>query len=188
MKRILLLAILAAITSLSVSAQSKTYKGFVEGGYGAFVGSKTGSALSFTTSHGKMFGPVFVGAGIGLEHMWIKNESYVEGYISESGWDGWIGLKKFTGVSVPVFVNVKGIWDKKKVSPTFDVKCGLSIGEALGLLGEVGAGCRFDLGKTALLTTAFIKSVNEPENMVTDDPPYLDERFTLAGFKIAWEF
>ena len=85
MKRILLLAILAAITSLSVSAQSKTYKGFVEGGYGAFVGSKTGSALSFTTSHGKIFGPVFVGAGIGLEHMWIKNESYVEGYISESG-------------------------------------------------------------------------------------------------------
>ena len=188
MKRILLITIIAFIASLSVVAQSKTYRGFVEGGYGAFVGTKTGSAMSFTTSHGKMFGPVFVGGGIGIEQMWIRNESYVEGYISESGWDGWIGSERFTGISVPVYVNVKGIWDHKKISPTFDVNCGLSIGDALGMLGEIGAGCRFDLGKTALLTTAFLKSVYEPENMVTDDPPYLEERFSLVGIKLAWEF
>ena len=54
MKRILIAAI-ACITAVSSMAQAKSYRGFVEGGYGAFVGSKTGSVLSLSTSHGKMF-------------------------------------------------------------------------------------------------------------------------------------
>lgn len=75
-------------TALSSIAQTKSYRGFVEGGSRAFVGSKTGSVISLSTSHGKMFGPVFVGGGIGIEQAWIKNESYIEGYISPDGWDG----------------------------------------------------------------------------------------------------
>ena len=188
MKRILLIIFAACITIMSANAQTKSYRGFVEGGYGAFVGSKMGSVLSFSTSHGKMFGPIFVGGGIGIEQAWIKNESYVEGYISDSGWDGWIGVKTFKGINVPVFANVKGIWDNKKTSPTFDLKAGLNLGLAFGLMGEVGTGCRFDLGKTALATTVFVKGVHEPENLVTDDPKYVEGWFTSLGFKVAWEF
>lgn len=148
-KRILIAAI-ACITAVSSMAQTKSYRGFVEGGYGAFVGSKTGSVLSLSTSHGKMFGPVFVGGGIGIEQAWVKNESYIENYVSIGLFDGWRGVKTFKGINVPVFANIKGIWENKKISPTFDVKAGFNLGMACGLLGEAGAGCRFDLGKTAL--------------------------------------
>ena len=188
MKRILLIILIACISAISANAQTKSYRGFVEGGYGAFVGSKTGSVLSFSTSHGKVFGPIFVGGGIGIEQAWIKNASYVEGYISDSGWDGWIGVKTFKGINVPVFANVKGIWDNKKMSPTFDVKAGFNLGMAWGLMGEAGAGCRFDLGKTALATTVFIKGVYEPDNLVTDDAKYVEGWFTSLGLKVAWEF
>ena len=188
MKRILLIIFAACITIMSANAQTKSYRGFVEGGYGAFVGSKTGSVLSFSTSHGKVLGPIFVGGGIGIEQAWIKNASYVEGYISDSGWDGWIGVKTFKGINVPVFANVKGIWDNKKMSPTFDVKAGFNLGMAWGLMGEAGAGCRFDLGKTALATTVFIKGVYEPDNLVTDDAKYVEGWFTSLGLKVAWEF
>ena len=188
MKRILLIILIACISAISANAQSKSYRGFVEGGYGAFVGSKTGSVLSLSTSHGKIFGPIFVGGGIGIEQAWVKNESYVEGYISDSAWDGWIGVKTFKGINVPVFANVKGIWDNKKMSPTFDVKAGFNLGTAWGLMGEAGAGCRFDLGKTALATTVFIKGVYEPNNLVTDDAKYVEGWFTSLGVKVAWEF
>ena len=188
MKRILLIILIACISAISANAQTKSYRGFVEGGYGAFVGSKTGSVLSLSTSHGKKFGPIFVGCGIGIEQAWVKNESYVEDYISDSGWDGWIGVKTFKGINVPVFANVKGIWDNKKISPTFDLKAGLNLGLALGLMGEVGTGCRFDLGKTDLAATVFVKGVHEPENLVTDDPKYMEGWFTSLGVKVAWEF
>ena len=188
MKRLLLIIFTACITIMSANAQTKSYRGFVEGGYGAFVGSKMGSVLSFSTSHGKMFGPIFVGGGIAIEQAWVKNESYVEGYISDSGWDGWIGVKTFKGINVPVFANVKGIWDNKKTSPTFDLKAGLNLGMAFGLMGEVGTGCRFDLGKTVLATTVFVKGVHEPENLVTDDPKYVEGWFTSLGINVTWEF
>ena len=55
MKKILLITMIACITAMTSMAQSKSYRGFVEGGYGAFVGSKRGSVLSLSTSHGKMF-------------------------------------------------------------------------------------------------------------------------------------
>jgi len=41
-----------------------------------------------------------------------------------------------------------------------------------GLFGEVGAGFRFDLGKTALAAMALARMVNENENVVTDAPKY----------------
>ncbi len=43
---------------------------------------------------------------------------------------------------------------------------------AWGLFGEVGAGCTFDLGKTALAAMALARMVNENENVVTDAPKY----------------
>lgn len=43
---------------------------------------------------------------------------------------------------------------------------------ACGLFGEVGAGCGFDLGKTALAAMALARMVNENENVVTDAPKY----------------
>ena len=43
---------------------------------------------------------------------------------------------------------------------------------AWGLFGEVGVGCRFDLGKTDLAAMAFARMVNENENVVTDAPKY----------------
>ena len=174
MKKIIVIAILAFITAISTNAQTKSYRGFVEGGYGAFVGSKTGSVLSLSTSHGKMFGPIFVGGGIGIEQAWVKNESYIEDYVSIGSFDGWRGVKTFKGINVPVFANIKGIWEDKKISPTFDVKAGFNLGMAWGLMGEAGASCRFDLGKTALATTVFIKGVYEPDNLVTDDAKYVE--------------
>ena len=188
MKKIIVIAILAFITAISTNAQTKSYRGFVEGGYGAFVGSKTGSVLSLSTSHGKMFGPIFVGGGIGIEQAWVKNESYIEDYVSIGSFDGWRGVKTFKGINVPVFANIKGIWEDKKISPTFDVKAGFNLGMAWGLMGEAGAGCRFDLGKTALATTVFIKGVYEDDSLVTDDPKYVEGWFTSLGLKVAWEF
>ena len=43
---------------------------------------------------------------------------------------------------------------------------------AWGLFGEVGAGCRFDLGKTPLAAMPFARMVNESENLVPDAPKY----------------
>ena len=111
MKRILLIMLIACISAISANAQTKSYRGFVEGGYGAFVGSKTGSVLSLSTSHGKMFGPIFVGGGIGIEQAWVANESYIEDYVSIGFFDGWRGVKTFKGINVPVFANIKGIWE-----------------------------------------------------------------------------
>ena len=112
MKRILLITMIACITAISSMAQTKSYRGFVEGGYGAFVGSKTGSVLSLSTSHGRMFGPVFVGGGIGIEQAWVKNESYIENYVSIGLFDGWRGVKTFKGINVPVFANIiKGVYE-----------------------------------------------------------------------------
>ena len=188
MKRILLIILIACISAISANAQSKSYRGFVEGGYGAFVGSKTGSVLSLSTSHGKIFGPIFVGGGIGIEQAWVANESYIEDYVSIGLFDGWRGVKTFKGINVPVFANIKGIWEDKKISPTFDLKAGLNLGLAFGLMGEVGTGCRFDLGKTALATIVFVKGVHEPENLVTDDPKYVEGWFTSLGINVTWEF
>ena len=188
MKKIIVIAILAFITAISTNAQTKSYRGFVEGGYGAFVGSKTGSVLSLSTSHGKMFGPIFVGGGIGIEQAWVKNESYVEDYVFIGSFDGWREVKTFKGINVPVFANIKGIWEDKKISPTFDVKAGFNLGMAWGLMGEAGAGCRFDLGKTALATIVFIKGVYEDDSLVTDDPKYVEGWFTSLGIKVVWEF
>ena len=179
---------IACITAMTSMAQTKSYRGFVEGGYGAFVGSKTGSVLSLSTSHGKMFGPIFVGGGIGIEQAWVANESYIEDYVSIGLFDGWRGVKTFKGINVPVFANIKGIWEDKKISPTFDLKAGLNLGLAFGLMGEVGTGCRFDLGKTALATIVFVKGVHEPENLVTDDPKYVEGWFTSLGINVTWEF
>ena len=188
MKRILLIILIACISAISANAQTKSYRGFVEGGYGAFVGSKTGSVLSLSTSHGKMFGPIFVGGGIGIEQAWVANESYIEDYVSIGLFDGWRGVKTFKGINVPVFANIKGLWEDKKISPTFDLKAGLNLGLAFGLMGEVGTGCRFDLGKTALATIVFVKGVHEPENLVTDDPKYVEGWFTSLGINVTWEF
>ena len=123
-------------TAISSIAQAKSYRGFVEGGYGAFVG----------------------------------------------------GVKTFKGINIPVFANIKGIWENKKISPTFDVKAGFNLGMACGLLGEAGAGCRFDLGKTALATTAIIKGAYEEESLVSDDSKYVEGWFISLGLKVAWEF
>ena len=188
MKRILLIILIACISAISANAQTKSYRGFVEGGYGAFVGSKTGRVLSLSTSHGKIFGPIFVGGGIGIEQAWVANESYIEDYVSIGLFDGWRGVKTFKGINVPVFANIKGIWEDKKISPTFDLKAGLNLGLAFGLMGEVGTGCRFDLGKTALATIVFVKGVHEPENLVTDDPKYVEGWFTSLGINVTWEF
>lgn len=43
---------------------------------------------------------------------------------------------------------------------------------AWGLFGEVGAGCRFDLGTPPLAAMPFARMVNESENLVPDAPKY----------------
>lgn len=187
MKRLLIISVLL-LSVIGANAQSSSYKGFIETGGGFYFGSKSGGTLVFNTSHGKAFGNIFLGGGTGIERLWIKNGSYIKDYVSEDGWDGWIGTKVFKGVNVPVFANIKGIWDNNKISPTFDVKAGLNLGYAFGSFGEAGTGCRFDLGKTALAATIFFKAVNEGQNMVTDDPKYADGWFTSAGVKVAFEF
>ena len=55
MKRILsILAAIACITAMSSIAQAKSYRGFVEGGYGAFVGFFTRKLfLSLETNNAK---------------------------------------------------------------------------------------------------------------------------------------
>ncbi|MGN1221346.1 MAG: hypothetical protein ACI4TU_10465 [Candidatus Cryptobacteroides sp.] len=113
--------------------------------------------------------------------------------IAERGYSGssemmtFAGLLMF-GINVPVFANIKGIWEDKKISPTFDMKAGFSLGIACGFMGEAGAGCRFELGKTALAATAFIKGVYEEESLVSDDNKYLEDWFTSLGVKVAYEF
>lgn len=190
MKKIITSILLIFVVYLDSAARDGKYNGFAEAGYGAYFGCKAGDAMSFATSHGKTFGNVFVGGGIGIERVWIQNKDYIEGYesMSNSGWDAWKGTKTFKGINVPVFVNVKGIWDSKKITPAFDVKVGFGVGYAWGLMGEIGCGCRLDFGETALAATVFLKGVYEYDSLVTDDSEYAEGWFPAAGLKVAFEF
>ena len=194
-KRIVLLSILIMLT-LSLtgylgSAQTK-YRGFLETGYGTFVEDKSGSEWQVETSHGLLFNHLFVGAGLGCSFYSVNNPDYDSDFVLPEGHDGigiFTGMKKFTGVSVPVFLNVKGFLEKRKVSPTFDLKGGVTAGFVTGLFGEVGAGCRLEvLSKTAILLNGFYKYAYEPNNMVTDDSRYTQGTFSCLGMKVALEF
>ena len=180
-----------SLTGYLVSAQTK-YRGFLESGYGAFIGEKSGSEWQVGTSHGLLFNHLYIGAGLGFSFYSVNNPDYDPDCVLPKGHDGmgvFTGMKRFSGLSVPVFLNVKGLWENRKVSPTFDLKGGVTAGFVTGLFGEAGAGCRFGLrSKTAILLNAFYKYAYEPNNMVTDDSRYTQGTFSCLGLKLAFEF
>lgn len=180
-----------SLTGYLASAQTK-YRGFIESGYGAFIGEKSGSEWQVGTSHGLLFNHLFIGAGLGFSFYSVNNPDYDPDCVLPKGHDGmgvFTGIKRFSGVSVPVFLNVKGLWENRKISPAFDLKGGVTAGFITGLFGEAGAGCRFGLrSKTAILLNALYKYAYEPNNMVTDDSRYTQGSFSCIGLKLAFEF
>lgn len=180
-----------SLTGYLASAQTK-YKGFLESGYGAFIGEKSGSEWQVGTSHGLLFNHLYIGAGLGFSFYSVNNPDYDPDCVLPKGHDGmgvFTGMKRFSGVSVPVFINVKGLWENRKISPAFDLKGGVTAGFVTGILGEAGAGCRFGLSsKTAFLLNAFYKYAYEPNNMVTDDSRYTQGAFSCIGLKLTFEF
>lgn len=177
--------------SASASAQTR-YRGFVEAGYGALVGEKCGSEMGFSTSHGMIFNHVFVGVGLGLNHHSVMNPEYDSEYVRPEELAGeavFSDIHKFNGVTVPVFLNIKSLWEEKRISPAFDLKAGVGMGFVTGLFSEAGAGCRFRTGSnTAILLSAFFRYGNEAQNSITDDSRYKEGNFSSIGLKAAFEF
>ncbi len=191
MKNRFLIIIILLFTGLTASAQS-SYKGFVEGGYGFLSGDKNGSVYQFSTAHGLLFRNCFIGAGLGLDYYSVYNPGYDPDYVIPTGDDGFghfEHVRRFTGFAVPVFINIKALWDGKKISPDFDIKTGLTAGFALGLFGEVGTGCRIKLNeKSSVCVNAFYKLAHEPNNIVTDDSAYMEGTFSIIGLKVLFGF
>jgi len=191
MKRFVFIALFTTLAAIVASAQN-SYRAFVEAGYGALTGDKAGSVYQAHTSHGILMGNVFIGAGIGCDYYSVTNPGYDPDYKLPEHYDGFghfNHIKKFTGVAIPVFLNIKSFFAARKASPCFDLKAGASAGYATGLFGEAGAGCRYSLGgKAALLVSAFFKYAFEPGSMVTDDSDYMEGAFPNIGLKLAFEF
>ena len=190
MKKIVFVTLFTTLAAIVASAQNG-YKAFAEAGYGALTGDKAGSVYQASTSHGILRGNVFIGAGISCDYYSVTNPGYDPDYKLPEHSDGFghfNHIKKFTGVAIPVFLNIKSFFAARKASPCFDLKAGASAGYATGLFGEAGAGCRYSPGgRTALLVSAFIKYTFEPGNMVTDDSDYMEGAFLNIGLKLAIE-
>ena len=187
-KRNSILVIILFFSCVLSVAQTK-YRGFAEVGYGAFVGGKSGSEYQASTSHGVLLNHVFIGGGLGVDYYSVNNKGYDPDHVLPEGYDGfgYFGhIKRFTGVSVPVFLNVKGLWEDGKVSPNIDFKTGITAGFAAGLFGEIGAGCRIRLKeRRAILLNVFYKYAFEPGGLVTDDSDYMEGAFSNIGLKMA---
>lgn len=190
MKKIVFVTLFTTLAAIVASAQNG-YRAFAEAGYGALTGNKDGSVYQASTSHGILRGNVFIGVGIGCDYYGVTNPGYDPDYKLPEHFDGFghfNHIKKFTGVAIPVFLNIKSFFAARKASPCFDLKAGASAGYATGLFGEAGAGCRYSPGgRTALLVSAFIKYTFEPGNMVTDDSDYMEGAFLNIGLKLAIE-
>lgn len=188
---IILVTLTLSLTDYLASAQTK-YRGFIETGYGTLIGDKSGSEWQVGTSHGWLLNHLFVGAGLGCSFYSVNNPNYDPDFVLPEGFGGMgvsNGVKTFFGVSVPIYLNVKGLWENKSVSPTFDLKGGVTAGFVTGLFGEAGAGCRFGLrSKTPILVNAFYKYAYEPNNMITDDSSLTKGNFSCLGLKLALEF
>ncbi len=191
MKNRVLPIIILLFAGLTASAQ-RSYKGFVEGGYGYLSGDKTGSVYQLSTSHGMLFHRIFLGAGLGLDYYSVSNPGYNPDYVLPDGHDGFghfEHVRRFNGAAVPVFFNIKTLWDGKNVSPIIDLKTGLTIGFALGLFGEIGTGCRIKLeDKSEVSVNAFYKLAYEPNSIVTDDSTYTEGSFSIFGLKMIFGF
>lgn len=190
MKKIVFVTLFTTLAAIVASAQNG-YRAFAEAGYGALTGNKDGSVYQASTSHGILRGNVFIGVGIGCDYYGVTNPGYDPDYKLPEHFDGFghfNHIKKFTGVAIPVFLNIKSFFAARKASPCFDLKAGASAGYATGLFGEAGAGCRYSPGgRTALLVSAFIKYTFEPGNIVTDDSDYMEGAFLNIGLKLAIE-
>ena len=191
--RIILFTITLALpfACFSISAQTR-YRGFAELGYGALIGGKSGGEYQVSTSHGVLLNHLFIGGGLGVDYYSVNNPGYDPHSALPEHHDGFgyfDHINRFTGVAVPVFLNVKGLWDENKVSPDFDLKTGVTAGFATGLFGEVGAGCRIRLKeKPSIHVNAFYKYAFEPNGIVTDDSDYMEGSFSNIGLKMAIEF
>ena len=190
MKKIVFVTLFTTLAAIVASAQNG-YRAFAEAGYGALTGNKAGSVYQASTSHGILRGNVFIGVGIGCDYYGVTNPGYDPDYKLPEHSDGFghfNHIKKFTGVAIPVFLNIKSFFAARKASPCFDLKAGASAGYATGLFGEVGAGCRYFLGRRyALLVSAFFRYAYEPGNLVTDDSGHMEGAFPNIGLKLAIE-
>lgn len=189
----IILAILAFfLINYSSPAQPK-YRGFAEAGYDVFLGSKVGSEYQISTSHGVLLnGSVFVGAGLGCSYYSIDNPGYDPDFVLPEGHDGmgvFTGVEKFTGVSVPVFLNIKYLWNRNKLVTVTDLKLGLSAGYVTGWFLESGLGLGIKISEeSTLFAFPFVKYAYEPNNIVTDDSQYTEGNFTSLGLKLVFEF
>lgn len=176
MKRTIIVALMILVSAATLSARDH-YKGFVEASAAPLAGDKTGTVLSVSTSHGALVDHIFIGGGIGLDSYSVKNTVYEE-----------LG-KRFHGVSVPMFVNLKGMWERNTLSPIVDFKAGVTAGFVTGVFGEIGGGLRLQIDRRAgLSANLFAKAAAEPKKAVKNDIPLEEGQFIQLGVKLALDF
>lgn len=185
----LVLAILLLSCFTDISAAQKGYRGFVEAGYGMLMADKKGGVAVLSTSHGYLFNRFFLGGGIGLDYYSVKNseQSPVMAEAASRYEDHYINRKE--GYSVPVFVDMKGFFCSGKWSPMVDVKGGLSLGYATGLMAEAGAGVAYRFtDRLSLILKVYAKYAYEHPNQVTDDLMCHQGHFLNSGIRIGFCF
>ena len=143
---ILLVTLLATVISVNAQNTSKNcYRGYIDAGYSFGVGDYEFGRFEINTSHGYQFNPYFfLGVGTGLHFM----SSY-----ETSGMEIPLDIRE-SKVDVPIFVNIRCNFSKKKVSPFVDAKGGLFVTNSGGLYVNASAGCRLSLNEKQAISIA----------------------------------
>lgn len=183
MKKIIITSILVLASVFTLSARDH-YKGFIEAGAAPLAGDKSGYVLSMATSHGALMDHLFVGGGIGVDSYSVK-------YTLDEDYPGFDPKhdKRISGVAIPMFVNVKGMWERNALSPVVDFKAGVTAGFVTGLFGEIGGGFRLRLdNRKGLSANLFAKAAAEPKKAVKNDSSLEEGQFVQLGVKLALDF
>jgi hypothetical protein len=115
------------------------YKGFVDVGSTSAVENE--NRVEFSTSHGYQFNNhIFLGAGIAYHNYY-----------------------DYKYCAIPIYINFRANFIKKKVTPFVDVKSGYSFGDLKGDYVYVGMGARFGLSKKRALNLTLGYSFQECE-------------------------
>ena len=123
MKKMILIIALVFAFCTRVVAQDSSYKGFLEGGYLAGVGSYKVDMVDILTTHGLTFGnKLFMGVGIGATVL-----------LSENTIDWWEKYDKHesqrpstTSVMIPIYADIRYIFGNGGIQPYLDFKLGAS--------------------------------------------------------------
>lgn len=139
------------------------YMGYVDAGY-AYESNTLYSAVEVSTSHGCLIIPhLYVGAGLQVRYHYA--------------WD--------SSLSIPVFINLRGIYPTKKVSPFFDLKAGYALIDR-GIYASPSIGISIKKHLDISLGYEGQKTIHKTPNSPWYSKSYLS--FHFATFKLGVRF